>query len=230
MNIINTSSRGKKYMILGVLLFLAPPLILLIIYGNLNITGFGYTLSFFSIPVTLIGIVIFVKGLLMAKPKSPDVIIDKLHLDNPVINTINKSTSSQNNWIWALVLAIISIIDASQSWQNNNDPGLAKIMFITFITATVIIYAIYKYKRKIPWSVLLIGNMDLAGRDERETSILHKAAQYSLAVSIGLIMELFALLIFLPRPSLMAISDLSFAFIFFVAGIYGFFAWKLGLK
>lgn len=230
MNTAKTSSRGKKFMILGIILFVSPPLILLIIYGNREITGLAGTLSLAAFPVTLIGIIFFGKGLLLAKPKSPDVIIDKMHLDNPVVNAFTKSMEAHNSWVWSLIFALGGLIIMPEVWQDTSTPNVAKDILVFFIIGSILITIITKYIRKTPWPVLLIGNIGLIGRDERETTILHKAAYYSLAVIVGLMTGFFLLLIFLPTPSLMAIANIIYTFSCLVTGLYGFFAWKFGLK
>jgi hypothetical protein len=220
---------GKKLMLFGAALILLPPAILFSIFGNQEITGPVTAL----LPITplfiLGGVALFVIGFMHKNPNAPDVIIHKLHLNNPIMNAFVKRT---NSWISWFALVILWLPTTWSQWHNPSffDDKKFGVMFWLLPVSILIGLILGRLIWKAPWHVILIGDTDLKPRDERETAILHKSAQYTLALSVLLSAGLVELLLVAPPTSQIALIDAFIIFWFLLRGMYGFIAWKLGLR
>lgn len=220
---------GKRLVYLGIAFIVAPPAILFAIFGNGSITGNAATLTWLTPFFILAGIALLAVGISTARPDALDPITEKPHLNNPVMNAMVKR---HNNWIWWFGLAAIWIPEMIFQWTSDASAVPKITDFAVWILPAAIVIGVILGKLiwKAPWHIILIGDVDLNPKDEREATILHRSAQYTLAVNALLLIVLYEVLLLAPRPSPLSLVNLIVTYWVIVRGTYGFIAWKMGLK
>lgn len=230
MNLSSAFRDGKRLAYLGLAFIIAPPAILFAIFGNGEIPASVFRLDILTPLFILAGIALVAVGISTTRPDALDPITEKLHLNNPAMNVLVKRS---NNWIIWFVLTAIWIPDTIFSWQAQNSAIDAEFVHIVAWTmpALLIVVALFaRLVKKAPWYVILIGDLNLNPKDEREAAILSKAGLYTLALSFILVTGTLELFLLAPTASSIAYLNLLLVYWFLIRGIYGFIAWRLGLK
>ena len=101
------------------------------------------------------------------------------------------------------------------------------ILIIAFI---VVPFFMKRREHSTSWATVFIGDPSLADHDEREAAILNQASRQALGASFLLIPLVFLIFLCAPHPSGFGLLYLLVSFLFVQRGLFGFFAWKLGLR
>lgn len=140
------------------------------------------------------------------------------------------SQKSSRSWIGWWLISLIFTSMAILEWRVKTDTGgFYSTTILAFPIGYVMVAIIAARVKKVSWYIALIGDLDLRPGDEREVLLLQRSAQMTLALTIVLIMIMFGV-IAVSLPSTRSIFPLTFSVIMFIRGLYGFIAWRLGLR
>lgn len=220
--------RRKFKLMLGIgfLMTIVPPATLAIMFGNNEVPNdIAFLMPILGGLIPLSGIILVFRYAILLKPEAFQI----------KSSTILAVTGQQPHTAWTgwFFAATLFIASAVVQWQNISfiiDRPIRWFPFLViavFATAFVITKLLNQKKSII---TLLIGDLGLDPKDEREAAIFQRAGRAALATSFVIINLLFIILLITPRPTDIALLDLFIAVVMIQRGFCGFFAWRMGLK
>ncbi len=133
-------------------------------------------------------------------------------------------------WLINILSGVMFITLSMTEWRTTavmSNLETISLLVVTMTIGTIMHRRIYP---KHSWSTAVIGDPSLASQDERENAILNQAGYHALAASFILMGLIMLVMLLAPKPSTLAVVMFFVGVWSIQRGLYGFFAWRAGLR